>query len=250
ISFLGALDGAGQSLSLTAGSAGNIGFSQVVGGSGALGALAVIGANTVAAGGSSFNVNALSITATTIAGTYNVGAFTFNAPNMNAQGTVGSLTGLNAAYQIADLALTSNQFFNGFALMALPPLPPPPLPIGVTTVPILTTVTGQLRIQAPSADSASGINSDPGGGYGYEVSISAHDVDWDDPVQDLPIKPTDYLTDLQEFFSGRFASGGREADKKAPTTRGQESGAAPGTPQTTRFDCRNGDSPDSACTVK
>jgi len=194
ILFAGTVDGPGQALTLNAGTAGTITFDQAVGGSGLpnqLGPLVMVGQ---------------SITG----GAFNVASFTFNAPVLNAGGVITGLGGLAAAHQVDDLAVTTNQFFNGFQLgPTLPPLAPP----STTTNGISNSVNSQFG-SAPSADSTS-IGGDIGAGF--EVSISAHNVDWDDPIEDLPIKPVDYLLDLSDYFSGKRAQGGSSSQAASPS---------------------------------
>ena len=153
----------------------------------------------------SLSAGSVSFATNTVLGNYNVGNFTVvNVPNMNAFGTVNSLGGLAGAHQVGDLALTSNQFFNGFPLQALPALVPP-LPPSTSTSTIGRVVGGQLRGLQNSGDAANGIGlADIGSGF--EVSISAHNVDWDDAAGDLPIKAVDYLVDVEEYFSGKRGS--------------------------------------------
>jgi hypothetical protein len=168
----------------------------------------------------------VSITAQNISGNFTVGALTVNAPTINATGTVGSLTGLAAAHQVSDVALTSTQFFNGFSLISLPAVTLP------NTNNILTSIGGQLRNLPSSSTDASGFGVE---GSGFEVSISAHNVDWDDAGGDLPIKPVDYLVDLEDLFSGKR---GRAADN-APQAKPDRGGP----PAEARHDCvdRNSD---------
>jgi hypothetical protein len=190
ITFQGTVDGVGQGLALNAGTAGNITFNGAVGGSGLpnqLGPLNMVGQ---------------SITG----GAFNVASFTFNAPALNASGIITGLGGLAAAHQVDDLAVTTNQYFNGYQLGPnLPALAPP----STTTNGILNSLSGNL---APSTGD-SGIDI----GAGFEVSISAHNVDWDDPIEDLPIKPVDYLLDLEDYFSGKRAQGGSSSQGSSPS---------------------------------
>src|SRR5258706_5059360 len=141
---------------------------------------------------------------------------------MSASGSVHGLPGLAGAYQINDPSVTGNQFFNGFALLALPPLPPS---TGSASPGLISTVViaGQLRGLPSPEDVNSGLNGEAGAS-GLEVSISAHNVDWDEPVADLPIKPEDYLLDLDEFFSGRRAQGGTSEGSRGPS-RNEAQGA-------------------------
>ncbi|HUA56763.1 MAG TPA: hypothetical protein VMB81_31565, partial [Candidatus Sulfotelmatobacter sp.] len=92
---------------------------------------------------------------------------------------------------------------------------------------------------------------------GFEVSISAHNVDWDDPSGDLPIKPVDYLIDLEPYFSGRHAqssdkssSDQSSSDQSAGTSQsttpqGQDSGQT-----TSRTSCNDPESDQSHCRSK
>jgi hypothetical protein len=240
IHFFGNISGPTGTLALAAGSNGNLTFDGTVGGGGALGSVTIASANTVAANGAAFATNNLNITAQNITGTYNptntTGVFypipfTFNAPHMNANGTVYGVGGAAAAAMIAspyDVNPTFTQFFNGVSVGPLPPVPPapppPPPPLPSTTIDLLNSVIsnsvatsaafstgvviGRQITRGPSLDDTSGVGFSgdvSGGGSGFEVGISAHNVDWDEPVADLPIKPQDFLIDLEEFFSGKRA---------------------------------------------
>jgi filamentous hemagglutinin family protein len=231
IHFFGKVDGPSGFLQFAAGTSGNVTFDGAVGGAGALSSVTVFGANVVSSNGPAFNVNNLTITAQNILGTYNPTnttstfypiPFTFNAPSMNAHGTVNGVGGAAAASMIAspyDVNPTFTQFFNGVSVGPLPPVPPaPPPPAPPPTSPLATlspdaalaavtnasVVVRQINIVPPQDQNGIGFAGDVGGG-GFEVSISAHNVDWDEPVADLPIKPQDYLVDLEEFFSGKRA---------------------------------------------
>ncbi|MBV8166384.1 MAG: hypothetical protein JO021_06295, partial [Alphaproteobacteria bacterium] len=161
-------------------------------------------------------------------GNYNVGsyqpgiaAYTFNAPTMNAFGNIDNFSGAAAAARVFDTTPTLNQFFNGVSVGLLPtpalppPLPPPP-PIGPTIATVageaasgtVSSIAGQLRSlsQAGSFEGGGvGFSGDVAGGTGFEVGISAHEVDWDDPISALPVKPEEALVDLEEYFSGKRA---------------------------------------------
>jgi hypothetical protein len=194
ITFQGTVTGPGQGLTLNAGTNGNIVFDQSVGGSGLPNQLGPL------------NMTGLSITG----GAFNVASFAFNAPNLNAGGIIIGLGGLAAAHQVVDIAVTTSQFFNGYQLgPTLPPLAPP----STTTNGISNSINSQFG-SAPSADT-NGISGDVGAGF--EVSISAHNVDWDDPIEDLPIKPVDYLLDLEDYFSGKHAQGSSSSQGSTPS---------------------------------
>jgi hypothetical protein len=244
INLAGAVSGGGQTLTMNAGTTGDISL-QSVGSAGApLAAITIQNAHNVTASGlvatnaltqtagtgtTNFagagvsSTGAVSLTTNAIAGIFNVGSFTVTSAQTIVTGSIAGTSGVGAAALASATGSTGTQTFNGCTIgtSCVAPSPPPPSSpppsggSGVTTTQTsnATTVARQI-IGATNQSSSDG--SDQSNVRGFEVTIPMQNIDWSDPAGDLRIRLAPDYQVLSRFFyageaSNRQLYGGRSS---------------------------------------